>query len=179
MNRRVVTTDLGKTVFTTNNKIYGKRTLPVLFLHGGPGHANLEVVDAIDYDGPVDTYAQFGCGGSDEKDEYTPKLFVEQLREIIDKEYNGCDVVLFGASWGGALALLYIDKYGTDHISGLVLSSPLINSPDADRVNAERISHLPEYIREKIDKGNKEGFFGETYCLAYRGFFKDYFGGRE
>ena len=178
MHREVITTESGRTVLASNQRYYGPRTIPLLFLHGGPGHANLEAVDLIDYDGPIYTYAQFGCGGSDEKENYTLELFVQQLREVIEYEFKDQDIILMGASWGGGLALLYIEKYGTDHISGLILSSPIINSEDDGRTNKERISHLPKEVREVIDKGNHENFFGETYSLAYRAFFKDYFGGK-
>lgn len=178
MRREIITTESGKTMLSSNDRYYGARTLPVLYLHGGPGMPNLEVVDQMDYDGPVITYAQFGCGGSDKKESYTPELFVQQLREIVEKELNGSDYVLAGGSWGGSLALLYIDKYGTDNIRGLILSSPLIDSEDSNRINRERISRLPEDIREIIYEGNREKFFGESYCLAYRGFFRDYFGGK-
>ena len=156
MHRDIISTESGRTVLTSNQRYYGPRTIPLLFLHGGPGLANLEAVDLIDYDGPIYTYAQFGCGGSDEKEDYTVELFVQQLREVIEYEFKDQDIILMGLSWGGALALLYVEKYGTGHISGLILSSPIINSEDDRRTNKERISHLPKEVREAIDKGNHE-----------------------
>ena len=177
MQRETITTKSGKTVLVHNGKYRGRRTLPILYLHGGPGSFVGDVVDLIDYDGPVYSYAQFGCGGSDEKEEYTPELFVEQLREVIEHGFKDRNIVLAGASWGGTLALLYIDRFGTEGICGLALLSPAVNSQDNFRTNSERKSKLPEYIKNAIEKGNREGFFGETYCLAYRGFFSDYYGG--
>ncbi len=178
MHTEKITTESGTTILSSNDRYYGPRNLPLLYLHGGPGSPRLEAVDQIDYDGPVFTYAQFGCGGSDSKGEYTPELFVQQLHEIIEEVFNGGDLVLMGGSWGGGLALLYIEKYGTEHISGLILSSPIINAHDNALTNEKRMSDLPEDIRETILKGNREGFFGETYCLAQRAFYKDYYGGR-
>ena len=74
MHKEKITTESGTTVVHSNNRWHGSRDPPILYLHGGPGSYNPYVIDWLDYDGPIITYAQFVCGGSDDKDVYSPEL---------------------------------------------------------------------------------------------------------
>ena len=176
MNDERITTPLGTTQMYSNGRFHGKHMVPILYLHGGPGSPDRYAVDRIDYNGPVYTYDQFGCGRSDAKDAYTPDLFVQQLREIIEKEFDWTDIIIMGASWGGTLACLYAEKYGTEGLKGIIISSPLMDEADNARRRGSTMASLPEETRLAIEDGNRERFFGETYALAYRAYFKEEYG---
>lgn len=176
MNSQYLDTDMGRTMMYTNQRCMGIHSAILLFLHGGPGSPDPYVVDELDYSGFIYTYDQFGCGESDKKQRYDPDLFVEQLRRVMESLSMSGPIILMGASWGGTLACLYIRKYGTENIKALILASPCINWKDSDRYFKEVINSLPEPIRNEIRKAEETLFFGETYALAHRAFYKEEYG---
>jgi len=98
--------------------------LPVVVLHGGPGSGSnprhREFFDAAKY--RIVQFDQRGCGRSTPLGEtmhnHTGALVddIERLREHLGIERW----LVFGGSWGAALALAYAAKY-PQHTSGLVL----------------------------------------------------------
>ncbi len=176
MNSQYLDNDMGRTMMYTNQRCMGMHSAILLYLHGGPGSPYPYVVDELDYGGFIYTYDQFGCGESDKKERYDPDLFVEQLRRVMETLSKSGPIILMGASWGGTLACLYIRKYGTENIKGLILASPCINWKAADRQAKEVIDSLPEPIRNEIHRAEETGFYGETYALAYRAFYKEEYG---
>lgn len=176
MNSQYLDNDMGRTMMYTNQRCMGMHSAILLCLHGGPGSSDPYVVDELDYGGFIYTYDQFGCGESDKKERYDPDLFVEQLRRVMDCLSNSGPIILMGSSWGGTLACLYIRKYGTENIKALILASPCINWKAADRQAEEVIDSLPESIRNEIHRAEETGFFGETYALAHRAFYKEEYG---
>ena len=110
--------------------------LKVLLLHGGPGatHEYFEVFDdylpaaAIEYY----FYDQLGSGHSDQPD--APELWnldrfvdeVEQVRRALDLDRS--NLVLYGQSWGGILAIEYALRH-QQHLKGLVISNMMSSCP--------------------------------------------------
>ena len=176
MSMNYINTDLGRTALYSNDRMFGKHRSILLYLHGGPGSPDPHIVQYLDYNGWIFTYDQFGCGKSDYKEIYDPDLFVNQLHELIEKEFRNDQLILMGASWGGTLACLYLEKYGTERIKALILASPMMDENDSETQRQNTISSLPSEIQDAIRKGNELGFFGETYALAKRAFFKEEYG---
>lgn len=110
---------------------YGNASIdnPIIFLHGGPGEPLngkenfLENIASEGYE--IYQYDQFGCGNSDHaKDpkEYTIERQVsdlEEIRQIIKAE----KINLISHSWGGTLALNYMEKYN-DKVANSIFISP-------------------------------------------------------
>lgn len=106
------------------------RPEPIIFLHGGPGIADLEG-DAA-YFGRlreegyiVYVYDQLGTGRSSRLQDpggYTIERHAADLEEI--RQQIGADkVILIGHSYGASLAALYIAQHG-EHVAKFIASSP-------------------------------------------------------
>lgn len=106
-----------------------RRATPVVHLHGGPGmytpstrFADGDVFRAAGFD--TIYYDQAGGGASSRLSpaDYTVERAVADLEAV--RERLGTDrIVLWGTSWGTALAMAYADKH-PDNVAGLVLTSP-------------------------------------------------------
>ncbi len=122
-------------------RVWTKRTghnprLKVLLLHGGPGstHEYLEACDSYLPAAGVEYYYydQLGSGRSDRPDE--PSLWeldrfvdeVEQVRCALGLSPD--NLVLYGHSWGGLLAVEYALEYQR-HLKGLVVSNMMSSVP--------------------------------------------------
>ncbi|MET9315314.1 alpha/beta hydrolase [Kribbella sp. NPDC003505] len=120
---------------------------PVIFLHGGPGIADLESdlryfapLAAEGYD--VYAYAQLGAGGSSRLADprgYGRSRDVADL-EAIRKRLDAASIVLIGHSYGGGLAAAYAARF-PDRVAGLVLISPMPLDPQ-DRSPRRATSRL-------------------------------------
>jgi proline iminopeptidase len=110
--------------------------IPVLVLHGGPGagsHADQRrFFDPSQY--RIILFDQRGCGQSTPQTELrnntTPDLItdIERIREHLGIE----KWVLFGGSWGAALALLYAQRYPDNVLHIIVRSIFLARQADLD-----------------------------------------------
>jgi len=110
--------------------------LKVLLLHGGPGatHEYLLPFDGFLPQEGIEYYYydQLGSHYSDQPDE--PELWevdrfvdeVEQVRVALGLDRH--DFVLYGQSWGGALALEYALAH-QEHLKGLVVSNMMASIP--------------------------------------------------
>ena len=126
-------------------KVWTKRvgnnpTVKVLLLHGGPGitHEIYEVFDSYFPGASIEYYYydQLGSYYSDQPDH--PELndvarFVDEVEQVrtalhLDKE----NFFLFGASWGGILAMEYALKY-QQHLKGLVISNMMSSIPEYNK----------------------------------------------
>jgi proline iminopeptidase len=108
----------------------------VLLLHGGPGatHEYLEVFDRYLPSAGIEYiyYDQLGAGRSDQPDE--PDLWeldrfvdeVEQVRLALGLDRS--NLVLFGQSWGGILAIEYA-LHHQEQLKGLVISNMMSSCP--------------------------------------------------
>ncbi|WP_127502283.1 proline iminopeptidase-family hydrolase [Actinoplanes solisilvae] len=109
-------------------KRIGHGPVKVLLLHGGSGFDSsyLEVMESFLPQAGIEMYYydQLGCGNSDKPDDkslWTVERYTNEVEEV--RKGLGLDnVVVFGHSWGGMLALEYALKY-QKHLSGLVVSN--------------------------------------------------------
>jgi proline iminopeptidase len=112
------------------------RGKPVLFLHGGPGatHEYLEAFDSYLPAAGIEYYYydQLGSGNSDQPDD--PSLWelerfvdeVEQVRRALELDRD--NLVLYGQSWGGLLAMEYALTH-QEHLRALVVSNMMASAP--------------------------------------------------
>ncbi len=114
-------------------KRIGRGRLKVLVLHGGPGfsHEYLEALESFLPDAGVEMYYydQLGCNNSDHPEDaslWTMARYVEEVEEV-RKGLQLDRFVLYGHSFGGALAMEYALKY-PQHLRGLVVSNMAASS---------------------------------------------------
>ncbi|HPE55738.1 MAG TPA: alpha/beta hydrolase [Bacteroidales bacterium] len=115
----------------------------IIFLHGGPGTGDYRAFGRMlnTYDGYkltdeyfVIMYDQRGAGLSrrygDIKSAYTYSIgelslssYLKDLEEIVDQYSPDQKVILFGHSWGGMHAMMYVNAH-PDRVAGVILSEP-------------------------------------------------------
>lgn len=142
-------------------RVWTKRTgnnpdLKVLLLHGGPGatHEYLLAFDSWLPHAQVEYYYydQLGSGWSDAPDD--PSLWqlerfvdeVEQVSQALGLAAN--NFVLYGQSWGGALAIEYALAYPR-RLKGMVISNMMSSIPAYNKYAADVLipAQDPERIR--------------------------------
>ena len=114
-------------------KKIGDGKIKVLLLHGGPGftHDYFECFeDFLPKEGiEFYYYDQLGCGNSDiptDTSLWNIPRFVEEVEQV--RKGLGLDnFYLYGQSWGGMLAMEYLDKYQS-HVKAAVLSNMTASS---------------------------------------------------
>ena len=115
-----------------------RRPTPVVFLHGGPGIADM-AGDAAYFgrltgDGyDVWVYDQVGTGRSnrlEDPNRYTIAREVADL-EAVRRRIGADRLVLIGHSWGGQVAAAYLAAH-PDHVARVVFSSPGALAPALD-----------------------------------------------
>lgn len=129
---------------------------PVVFLHGGPGIADLAGDTAYfgqlagdGYD--VYVYDQVGTGHSARLPDptgYTLERWtrdLEEIRRLIDTDR----MILIGHSWGARIALRYLDQH-PERVSRLILSTPGA-IPGSDDHSGDRLADsLPAADRRRV-----------------------------
>ncbi|MGH7642324.1 MAG: proline iminopeptidase-family hydrolase [Candidatus Dormibacteria bacterium] len=142
---------------------------PILCLHGGPGmpHDYLEPLADLSDERPVIFYDQLGCGRSPAAAgsiTWTVQRFVEEL--IAVRTALGLDeMVLFGNSWGGMLALQYLLERAPQ-LRGLILSSTPVSVVRWLADAAELRRALPADVQTVLENHERSGFFA---CPEYQG----------
>ena len=137
-------------------KVWTKRvgnnpTLKVLFLHGGPG-ATSEIFEVADLYFPNANieyyyYDQLGSSRSDNPNDerlWEIDRFVDELEQVrVALGLDATNLVLFGQSWGGILAIEYALKY-QQHLKGLIISNMMSSISDYNEyVNDVLAPQLP------------------------------------
>lgn len=141
--------DLSIPAISVNNtrlhlETFGNPSNPVMiFLHGGPGTGDYRAFTRMldTYDGYkltdeyfVIMYDQRGAGLSrrygtiDEANRYSIKELslnnlLKDLEGIVEKYSPNRKVILFGHSWGGMHAMMYLNEH-IDKVAGVILSEP-------------------------------------------------------
>lgn len=141
---------------------------PVLCLHGGPGasHHSLEPLEALGDGRRIVFYDQLGCGKSDRPGNpalWTIGRFVEELAQV--RAALGLhNVVLFGSSWGGILALQYVlDRKPA--LAGMILCGSPASMPRWAADCADLLALQPSEVVSVIREHEASGF---TTCPEYQ-----------
>jgi proline iminopeptidase len=108
----------------------------MLLLHGGPGatHEYLLAFDSYLPAAGVEFYYydQLGSGWSDQPDDpslWTIERFVDEVEQVrVALGLSRENLVLYGQSWGGLLAMEYALAH-QEHLKGLVLSNMMASIP--------------------------------------------------
>lgn len=130
---------------------------PLVFLNGGPGvpwpDRSQHFDDLVAAGRSTVVYDQLGCGRSDWPDDpslWTVDLFVAELAAL--RRTLGLESVhLFGASWGGMLALEYALTQPDGLLSMILVGTPVdvpLYEQEARRLRAE----LPPYTQKVFDR---------------------------
>ncbi|TFW27981.1 proline iminopeptidase-family hydrolase [Duganella callida] len=136
-------------------KKIGSGPVKVLLLHGGPGftHEYLEAMEAFLPQAGIEMYYydQLGCGNSDQPDDETLWTVPRYLQEVEEVRTGlGLDnLVLYGHSWGGILAIEYALQYQR-HLRGVVISNMTASIDSLLRHLAEIKRRLPAASQAKL-----------------------------
>jgi len=135
--------------------------IPVIALHGGPGGTSCgySLLEPLGDQRPIIRYDQLGTGRSGRPSDlslWETDRFVDAL-DVVLEELGADKYHLLGHSWGGALAGAYVTTKGTDRIASVILSSPLLSTPQwiAD-ANFLR-SQLPEDVQATLTEHEEAG----------------------
>jgi L-proline amide hydrolase len=137
---------------------------PIVILHGGPGaaHTYVDAYKLLARRGrAVIHYDQLGCGNSTllpEKgaDFWTPKLFIDELENLVDHLGIRSGFHVLGQSWGGMLGA----EYGVTRPKGLK-SLTIANSPASMKLWVEEANRLradlPVDVQETLTRHEQAG----------------------
>ncbi len=170
---RMVPVPGGRVYVRVNGRLAGGR-LPIVLLHGGPGssHAGLINATALAADRAVILYDQLDCGRSDAPGDpanWTIPRFLDEL-EAVRLALGVARWHVYGASWGGTLALEYgAGKSGAGRpaaLAGLVLQSPLVSTEVWLRDAAALKAAMPAEVRRLLDACDVPGAAPKDACDA-------------
>ncbi|MER7071824.1 proline iminopeptidase-family hydrolase [Terrabacter sp. NPDC000476] len=130
---------------------------PLVVLHGGPGAAHnytLMMANLARQGRAVVHYDQLGCGGSSHlpdapADFWTPQLFVDELRTLVEALGIDRRFHLLGQSWGGMLGpeVVLSDDAGIRSLT--ICDSPASMELWLEAANTLR-SRLPEEVQQTL-----------------------------
>lgn len=133
----------GQVYVRINGRLDGPR-LPIVMIHGGPGgtHSGFLNALALADERAVILYDQLDSGRSDHPNN-SANWTVAQFTDEVDAVRRAVGVPrwhVFGASWGGTIALEYGARRPPE-LAGLVLASPLVSTrswiADANALRAQ------------------------------------------
>lgn len=133
----------------------------LLVLHGGPGmgHDYLDPLKALASPiQPVVFYDQLGCGRSDQPSG-VQRWRVERFVAEVDAVRNALgldEVVLYGQSWGGMLAIEYLLTKPAG-VKGLILSNSLCSAPLFEAEVLRLKSDLPPAVLQTLVRHEAQG----------------------
>ena len=134
---------------------------PILFIHGGPGSSHSLMYDALAAlanEHPCFFYDQLGSYYSPATltdEQMCIEHFADEINRILPQLHNK-QVLLFGHSWGGAVAAYYTLN-NPEKVKGLILSCPLLSTQRWIEDCNLLLSQLPHDVQETIEKCEKEG----------------------
>jgi proline iminopeptidase len=148
---------------------------PILCLHGGPGfpHDYISSLQDLAPHRPVIFYDQLGCGRSERPDDpslWIIERFVEELHVV--RQALGLDEMhLFGSSWGGTLALLYLLEHGSEGIASLTIAASPATTEKWMEYSYKLREQLPADVRDTITSHWDEGRFSCPEFIGATAFF--------
>lgn len=153
---------------------------PLVILHGGPGAAHNYTLTMANLarDGRVVVqYDQLGCGESTHlpqapADFWTVKLFVEELRAVVDHLGIGDRFHLLGQSWGGMLAPEVVLDDATGVRSLTICDSPA-SMPLWLRAANELRDQLPAEVQQTLQQHEAVGSTDDQEYVAAMKVFYD------
>ncbi|GGI78633.1 amino acid amidase [Polymorphobacter multimanifer] len=165
---RMVEVPGGRVYVRVNGRLAGGR-LPIVLLHGGPGssHAGLINATALAADRAVILYDQLDCGRSDAPGDpanWTIPRFLAEL-EAVRLALGVARWHVYGASWGGTLALEYGARQPAA-LGGLVLQSPLVSTAVWLRDAAALKAGMPAETQRLLDACDVPGAAPKDACDA-------------
>ena len=145
-------------------KRIGSGRTKLLVLHGGPGfsHDYLEALESFLPDAGIEMYYydQLGCNNSDHPEDlslWTLARYVQEVEEV-RKGLKLDHFVIYGHSFGGALAMEYALKY-PQHLQGLVVSNMAASSASFLRHTAKwRLQLSPAEQEQMRDLEQREAY---------------------
>ena len=147
---------------------YGKG-IPVVLIHGWPLNKHMweyQVSDLVDAGFRVIKYDRRGFGASDKPwDGYDYDTLTDDLHALME-ELDLQQAVLVGFSMGGGEVVRYLSRYGSDHVSKIVLISAvtpymLKTDDNPDGIDASVFAEMMEQIKE--DRINFLDEFGKKF----------------
>ena len=162
----------GRTYYTRKGR---NRSIPIIYLHGGPGGLHKPDMAQFQLAGERQVYAytQVGSGKSSPtpKKYWNVKTFVQELDILIDAW--GLDRFhLMGGSWGTTLALEYYLGRRGKGVESLIFQSPLFSSKDWKRDGHRLIKGLPKKTQKIINTCHE---IGATDSKVYEEAMFDYY----
>ena len=145
--------DGGRIWYRLNGTEHIGKTPAIIVAHGGPGghhRANMPYM-ALSNKYPVILYDQLGSGNSDRpglKENWNVERFVAEI-DYIRKTLKLDEMIIAGHSWGGTLAAEYAVRR-PDGLKAVILSSPLISTPQWNEDNQLLINQLPDNIKKNL-----------------------------
>lgn len=142
---------------------FGRGT-PLVIVHGGPGASHDYF---LPYLAPLARHHELifiderGSGksqGLDDPSGYTVEAMVEDV-EAVRKELGLGRIALLGHSYGGVLAQAYALKY-QQNLTSLILCSTFFSTSKMNAVFQKELAAMPADVRERIQKLEAAGLFG-------------------
>jgi len=169
-SERLVPTSHGR-LWAHSSRPATAAAVPLVIVHGGPGFPSdyLQPLDALADERPVVRYDQISAGRSEpasDRSAWTVEAYVEHLEQV-RRHFGFARFHLLGHSWGGFLALSYIDAH-PDRVASVILSSPLVDSDRWMRDAAALIERLPDADRRSLSAGPTDPGYAAAEAEYYR-----------
>lgn len=155
----------------------GTPGVPMLFLHGGPGGscAGFGVFESLAEARPIVMFDQLGSASStwDGDDLWRVDRFCAEV-DAVRAAFDLDEVVLFGHSWGGWLAIDYLCR-GASGVRGAVLADTSAGFPSFADSIARRVATMDADQRVAIESAPRSGDVdgaGPTYRAAAIEFYR-------
>ena len=156
-------------------------TVPVVFVHGGPGghHVDFGAMTALSDERPVIFYDQLGGGLSDRPvatELWRVDRFVDEL-EIIRQHLQIRKWHIVAHSWGSALAIEYAAKH-PEQTASAMLTGPFLATADWIEGANLLIGEMPEPVRSTLLACVSEAPPSEETCAEATSAFYAVYNGR-